>query len=384
MPTGDASRSLTASEQEWLRVRVHLREHRHRLAVAAAELYPDAVKVADSPLLTTSAWLPDEPISLQSIELTWTPEADRPGLFPPDELTAQVRPMKSDGTRHPSYSAAMAELAAPSVFENRTTYRLRSADLRGAPRMVFEPGRYFDNLDVGEACAHEFAANELGLLDGTPLRDAIGDPCDPGRRPMSIAVATLTLRHERRTGEASFPLHWRDPAKVGQAGGTCMVIPVGIFQARDEDQGRQLADLSLWDCLVREYGEEMLGLPEEVEQSARTEDFARSMREALQDRHLTVSALALGVDPLTLGADLLTVAVIDADCYDDLFGALVSANAEGCLVQDPRARAGQFRFASDDIGLLVGEGRLQAAGAALLQVALGRSSELLLGVNAPI
>lgn len=99
--------------------------------------------------------------------------------------------------------------------------------------MTFTAGRYFDSLDVGEACAHETAAFDLGLVDSTPLRDAVGDPTDPARRGMNLAISTLTLRVEA-TGTSAFPLHWRDPATVGHAGGQYTVIPVGIFQAATE------------------------------------------------------------------------------------------------------------------------------------------------------
>jgi hypothetical protein len=44
-----------------------------------------------------------------------------------------------------------------------------------------------------------------------------------------VAISTLTLRRSAG-GDASFPLHWRDPAKVTHAGGLYQVIPVGIFQ----------------------------------------------------------------------------------------------------------------------------------------------------------
>lgn len=43
----------------------------------------------------------------------------------------------------------MADLAAPKVFENRSTYRLLDADLSGPRgRLVFGRGTYFNSIDL--------------------------------------------------------------------------------------------------------------------------------------------------------------------------------------------------------------------------------------------
>jgi hypothetical protein len=49
--------------------------------------------------------------------------------------------------------------------------------------MVFGRGTYFYGIDVGDAVAHEFTAAILGEIATQDLRAAIGDPCDPARRP---------------------------------------------------------------------------------------------------------------------------------------------------------------------------------------------------------
>src|SRR6185503_1061737 len=61
-----------------------------------------------------------------------------------------------------TYSAAVAAHASPSVFTNRSTYRLLAANLNPAePSLDFGAGHYFDGIDVGEASAHEYAARDL-------------------------------------------------------------------------------------------------------------------------------------------------------------------------------------------------------------------------------
>jgi hypothetical protein len=371
----DVTPHLTVSQEEWLRIRGYLAEHRHELSGVAAELYPDVPKVAGTPLLTTSAWLPNDPVPLQEIELHWAPASLEPGIAGGEPLSPHLRPNRPDGSTYPTYSAAMGDLAAPRVFENRSTYRLCHAELGKAKgSMFFESGTYFDGINVGEACAHELAATRIGVISETPLRDAIGNPCDPTKRPTNLAISALTLRHDRERGEVSFPLHWRDPAKVGHAGGLYMVVPVGIFQATGDEQRHHTQDFSLWHCLIREYSEELLGEPERTSEAPidySSWPFAARMTEALNDGGINVYCLGIGVDPLTFATDLLTAVVFEAELYDDLFGAMVSANEEGQLVMlgeggEPRSR---FPFTQESVNHLTGSEPMQAAGAALLRLA---------------
>jgi hypothetical protein len=313
---------------EWLRVRGELRAGRHRLAVEAATRYPGVAKLAATPLLTRPAWVPRRPVPLGDIALSL-------GVSPPlPDLPA---------TR---YAAAMAEHDAPAVFENRPTYRLLAADLAGEPRLAFGHGTYFDSIDTGEAAAHEYAAG-----GATPLRDAIGDPTDLTRRPANMAISALTIR---QAAEPTFFLHWRDPARVGHAGGLYQVVPVGVFQA----SGPSPAEFSLWHFLLREYAEELLGEPERSEVDYETWPFAVAMTAALRSGRIRAHCLGLGVDPLTFATDLLVAVVLDAPVFDDLFGAWVAENEEGAVTEHPFAP-----------GVIDGF-PMQAAGAALVHRAL--------------
>ncbi|HEU0087043.1 MAG TPA: hypothetical protein VFQ77_05260 [Pseudonocardiaceae bacterium] len=199
----------------------------------------------------------------------------------------------------------MADLAAPAVFENRSTYRLLDADLSGPRgRLVFGRGRYFDGIDLGEAAAHEYAVARL-TGRSTPLRTALGNPCDLARRPANLGVSALTIRHDRVSGEASFLLHWRDPAKVGHAGGLYMIVPVGIFQASGDHPEHERNDFSLRRCLVREYAEELLGEPEDHTAGRGPIDydtwpFAARMTGALHSGQISAHVLGMGVGPAHL------------------------------------------------------------------------------------
>ena len=367
-------RALTSSEREWLEVRAYLVDHRYELGQAAAGEYPDLPKAAGSPLLTRTEWTPSQPLPLEALELQFRPGA--PIGYPKADSVLPVRP---DGSRYPSYSAAVAELAAPTVFENRTTYRLHEAELTETrPRLVFGRGRYFDGLDTGEAAAHEHAASRLGQ-PAAHLRPAIPDPCDLASRPANLAISTLTLCVDSPT-DASFLLHWRDPAKVGHAGGLYQVIPVGIFQPSSDSPADELNDFSLQRCMIREYAEELLGEPEDHGEHGSPIDyhawpFARSMIEALDRGDARAFVLGLGVDPLTFATDLLTAVALPRRLFAELFGNPVIHNAEGRLVQN--ASGTGFPFTTESVRRLTGTEPMQAAGAALLRLALHHARILL-------
>ena len=389
-----AARSLTASQRDWLRVRSYLQEHRHGLAVDAAGDYPADRRVAGTPLLAAPGWQPAEPIPLAAVGLELTSAEFMPSAAAAlalaaapalDGAPAPLLPERPDGTRYLRYSDVLRDLAAPAVFENRVTYRLTEAVLTsgltsglisgltsgltsgrtpGASRLAFARGRYFDGVDTGEAAAHEYAATRLG---GRPagLRALIADPCDLRRRPANLAVSTLTLRLDRASGRASFLLHWRDPAKVGHAGGLYQVIPVGVFQPSGEAGWNEQRDFSLWRCMIREFAEELGGRSEDYGPGPVDYDswpFARHLADAVDRGQIRVWCLGLGTDPLTYATDLLTVAVIDSGVFDELFSLRPRSNAEGSVLA---AR----EFAAHVVDRIVTSEPVQAAGAAVLRLA---------------
>jgi hypothetical protein len=346
------NRELSAGECNWLAVRKYLREHRHELTAAAGAQYPLVPRVAGTPLLTRPEWLPQAPIELQDVQLAFRPDLDG---------AARVLP---DG--YPSYARAMQALAPPAIFEDRVTYRLLDADLARTPgTMAFGCGRYFDGINVGEAAAHEFAAGRLSRGVGSGLREVVADPRDLRRRGVNLAISTLTVRLNRRTGHATFLLHWRDPALVGHAGGMYQVVPVGVFQPSDE--AAWSTDFSLWYSIVREYAEELAGHDEMRGPGGR---FAHQMTAARDAGQIRAWCLGLGVDPLSYAADLLAVVVIDEEVFTDLFADNLTGNAEGRVLA-PRA------FTEAVVAQTVDGDPLQAAGAAVLRLAWTHHATLL-------
>lgn len=357
---------VSDADREWLRVRHYLRDNRYELAVQASrELYPETPRVAGTPLLADPGWLPATPLRLDTVDLDL--DAEAADVLPPAPA--------------PRYSDLIGRLAAPAVFENRPTYRLLGAELDGdRPSMRFGMGHYFDAVDTGESVAHEFAEKQLRGGHELPQRSAVGIPVDPRRRPTNVALSALTIRHDPHAGDARFLVHWRDPAKVGHAGGLFQVIPVGVFQPATDHPDSVRNDFSLWRCLQREYAEELLG-EDETPADAGPIDYdswaaAASLDAERRTGSVRTYCLGMGVDPLTLATDLLVVTVIEAAVFDRLFAGLVTGNSEGELASSDDGRAGHPFTAAEVQRLAYGE-RMQAAGAAVLALAWQERDALL-------
>lgn len=312
---------------------------------------------------------------LDHIELQYTPDVAFGGITGTEPVVQRLLPVRADGTRYRTYSEAVAALAAPGIFENRCTYRLLRADLQSSPHMVFGRGTYFDGTDVGDAAAHEFTAAILDEITTRDLRATISDPCDPARRPTNVAISTLTLRHDRTTDAATFPLHRRDGATVGHAGGMYQVLPVGIFQPTGEEPWNTSNDFSLWRCIIRELAEELRGDTEDYETHRGPIDydawsFSQQLTRALDTAQVHAFCLGIGVDPLTLATDILTVITIDAPLYDELFGEIADITTEGSITPVvPFTAQTVERYASTE--------PMQAAGAGLLRLAWRHRTTLL-------
>src|SRR5690242_11119567 len=117
----------------WLEVRRKLVGDRYRLAVEAAAEFPASRRVAGTPLLAPASWIPAKPVPLRSVRLEFDPDAVFAGV-----TGREARESLPAGFE--TYAEAIRTLAPPSVFEDRPTYRLTSADLAG-PEPVLRFGR---------------------------------------------------------------------------------------------------------------------------------------------------------------------------------------------------------------------------------------------------
>jgi hypothetical protein len=387
---GEYENAVRRSQQHWQAARGYLNARRHELAAAAQHLYPPSWRVAGTPLLARTEWLPATPVPLDEVRLGWLPDAPRPGIDAPLG-SPEVLPLRGGGRRFGSYAAALGTLSRPGLFTDRTCYRLLDAEAtpEGA-KLGFGTGHYFQVIDTCEAVAHEYAAAAMAsggqapsAMTALPLRSLIGDPTDLARRPVMVAIATLVLRADRASAAAAMILHWRDPAQVASGGGMYQVAPVGLFQP-SHDAGWNLAnDFSLWRCFIRELAEELLGAGEDYRSGTAPIDYLRwplaaQLAGARRSGALRMYWLGLGCDPLTLAIDMLSVAVFDAGLFDATFTGLVRANAEGSIVAPggPGGTAG-VPFREMTIERFAAREPMQPAGAALLRLAWAHRETLL-------
>lgn len=341
--SSDASDPAAVSQAQWRTVRRYLNQHRHDLATEATRLYHADWRVGRTPLIAPVSWLPAEPVPLERIHMEWDTAYEQPRVTGREPETSPVRPLRSPGHQFEDYTTAVRYIDRPALFENRTSYRLLGLRWDGdSGRMSFGLANYFDKLNVAEALGHELAemslsrGDEIGMVD-LPFRSLVGNPFDTARRAALPAVTTLTLRRRRTHGDATFLLHWRDPAKVATAAGIYDVIPAGEFQPSSMSPFDQDNDFDLWRSIVRECSEELLGEPERDGSQSEPIDYAgwpfyRTLQLAREDGRLRVYCLGAGVDALTLAPTILTVAVFDDDVFDAVFRDAVEVNTEGVVV----------------------------------------------------
>jgi transcriptional regulator with XRE-family HTH domain len=340
------ARDVREDVDEWRKVRMALNHRRPQLTRAALSVYGEVGRIAGAPMITAPGWMPDQPMELGALELTWTDESRPQAVTGGEAESLRCRPLMPHGGRYPRYCHAIRDLDPPSLFENRVSYRLLDlACDRDHWVQTYGFTTYFAMIDVCEAVAHEVAAAWL-QHDGDPtrissselpFRSLIGDPFDLSRRVVLPSVDTLTIRRGERGGGSTLFLHRRNPDNVVVAGGMTHIIPAGVFQPSGITPRNIRADFDIWHNILRELSEELLGNPEHDGSSGEPIDYEAeepfaSLNAARNDGQIRAWYLGMGLDPLTLAGEILTVLVIDADVFDRVFANIVAWNSEGDVV----------------------------------------------------
>jgi transcriptional regulator with XRE-family HTH domain len=385
------TREVQDDADAWRKVRKALNHRRSQLTKAAVSLYSGAERIAGTPLITSPGWVPAEPIDLAALKLTWT-DGPYPSAVTGEEPESEpCRPLMPHGGRYPRYCYAVRDLDPPSLFENRVSYRLLDLGCdRDQPMQTYGHTTYFAMVDVCEVIAHEVAAAWLRhdgdaariSLRELPFRALIGDPFDLSRRVVLPSVDTLTIRHDLRTGRSSLLLHRRNPDNVAVAGGMTHVMPAGVFQPSGIAPWNVSADFDIWHNILRELSEEFLGNPEHDGSAGEPIDYDAgepfaTLTAARRDGRVRMWYLGFGMDPLTLVGELLTVLVIEADVFDQVFADVVAWNSEGDVVFGADGSIG-VPWRRDTVYQLLTAEPLAPAALACLELAW-RHQDLLLG-----
>lgn len=380
-------RSVT-SQRDWIRTRELLDQHRPELTQVALDLYPDSVRVGRTGFLMPSHWRLDNPVDLGAVDIELV-HPPMPTVTGHHAETLPLRPLISPRKHYDTYHRAMRDLARPRLFENRICYRLLDAqcsEQRG--RLALGYMRYFDMIDVGEVLAHELALAAVdkhgdvrldgSLWDRLPFRKLIPDPFDLRTYPLMLSISTLTIRRSR--AGTTFVLLRRGTGKVAIAGGLLSVMPTGVFQPASILPTHDSSDFDMWHNMMREYSEEFLGNPEHDGDGdpidyANDEPF-RSLGSARNAGKIRVWCLGVGMDALNFVSDVLTVAVFDADVFDDVFEDLVESNEEGTVAVNGEDRE-QFAFDQATIDRLLNTEPMAPSGAACLSLAWQQRESIL-------
>jgi transcriptional regulator with XRE-family HTH domain len=396
-PPSPGNERVDADQRRWVLVREGLNEHRIELSRIAARWHWRCRRVEGSDLLTRPDWLPAGPVELAAVELVAAGDPTPTPVTGVEPEADGALPLRSPRERYRRYSHALRQLDRPALFENRIGFRLLDVDFpaTGGGRLTFGTTTYFDAVDVCEAAAHELADRHLVLGAGgaalarpatrpLPFRALVGDPFDLARRPLLPSVDTLTIRRSRHA--ASFVLHQRDAGQVAVAGGMYHVMPAGVFQPSSLSLAGLASDFDLWRNVQREYSEEFLGRLDHDGTAGTPIDYQaeepfRSMDAARRSGRVRVWCLGVGLDPLTLWGEILTVAVFDDEVFDELFSGLVVANDEGVVVTmaTPGRPAHGVPFVEERVAQLLGSEPMAPAAAACLALAWRDRETLLSG-----
>jgi hypothetical protein len=382
----ETHRDVAADHRDWLDVRRRLNLNRARLTQVARGLYPAEWQLAETGILMPEAWRLDEPVDLTSVGLSWQADANVTVTGQCEE-SRRLQPLTTPGRRYHRYHRAMGDLDRPRLFENRVCYRLLGVAW-SEQRLTLGGMSYFDMIDVGEALAHEMAlvaVDSRGMVDARrvtwealPFRRLVRDPFDLAAYPLMLSISTLTVRRSR--AGATFLMLRRNPAKVAIAGGMLSVMPTGVFQPASVLPAPGSPDFDMWRNMMREYSEEFLGNPEHTGDGPpvdyENEEPFRTLEAARRAGGVRVFCLGIGIDALNYVGDVFTVAVFDADVFDQVFKGLVEQNDEGEVVGEDHERR-QFTFDEETTLRLLRNEPVAPSGAACLLLASAQRDAIL-------
>jgi hypothetical protein len=366
-----------SNRREFVEVRERLSRHRSELTAAALHHHDPFSHGPLEGMLSCNAWVPSRPLAIEEIQLRLHRRSRRGRASREIKRRAgAILPRGSSGSKFPNYSTAMEVLARPILFDNRLCYPLVDAQLNAKdPIINVGLGYYFDSVDETEAIAHEFAKiaslEKPNKLKRFRIRHAFGDPLDVSTRNAIFSISALTIRADKDA--PTFVLHSREGKNVAIAGNLVHLAPSGVFQPTADDEMAVERDLSLWLTLCREYAEEFLGVEEAlgdagIALSYDDDEPYAAINAAYKTGALRVYVVGLGLDPLTLCPELVTIALVDPVVFDELFADMVLKNTEGSM-RGAKLRAGRiigYPFTPAGIESIISISRLSPAARAAL------------------
>ncbi len=283
------------------------------------------------PLLTKQNWLPAVPVPLENVNLNWRTDPGVKIVLKPRNLPY------NGGRRFRKYSDAIVELDPPDLFDDRPQYRLTDIEQNS---LTFSEDQfsYFDKINYGGYLAHEAALrrNWKDLFGTTNRKLLLKRFKKPADYMVLSGISTLTLIHHDNS--LRFIMHLRGAKKTAYAMGTYHVIPAGEFQPSSKAPASFREDFSLWKNIMREYGEEVLGMTEHDGSGAVPFDYKKepfpSLEKERMGGNIKAYYLGTGLDPITYQGEILTVVVFKHAAFKKIFPCIKTKNTEGSIITD--------------------------------------------------
>lgn len=335
-----ASRSRFLAERRAYEAKRVILNHR------AVEWYGlDADVIGATSQLTCPGWIPAEPIPISKVMVVDDLAAEHEGWFIQrlnPLMSSQLPYPEGAGKKFASRHEAIESLCRPTLWENRICYRLTSVELESdVAKLAIAPVRFFTGLDVSESLAIELL-RDIQSPRGRrlALRQLLGDVCDLKKNPVHAGVATLTIVRYA-DGVDRFFLLDRDMEAVADGTGQRHVIPAGVFQPSTDHPEAWSVDQDIWKNIVREACEEFLPDIENIDAASAPVDLDtvepyRSVLRRQRNGEIKCFFLGVGLDPVQLQPEILTVMVIKENTFNKLFGPTFTRtsvrNSEGRIV----------------------------------------------------
>lgn len=330
--------------------------------------------------LTRDGWLLDTPRPLADLVLELTEQCPTDGHVEHLRLLRGYLPTDATGRRFTRFHEAVSVFDRPALWFDAATYRLLGVERADdTVRLTVGPSRYWDCFDFAEGLKHEAAHHYLksdGRRIGGRFRRSLADPFDFARRQCGLGFCALTIR--AAASGATFYLHRRGGSvAVGQ--NETSLVPAGEFQPSDDSPFALRRDLDVWFALMREYGEEFLGIDEVREANGAPIDYDnespfREMQVARRSGGMRPHLLGVGLDPVTWKGQIYLACVFEAATFDALFAGMVTSNLEGTYElpshrREPAAPLTGWAFDAESVASYLGNPRVSPSAKLVIELA---------------
>jgi hypothetical protein len=296
------------------------RENFMELSKRAREYYSQLPNIlAEFPVITTKEWILDKPISLKTVDaqLKWV--ATEPAIK--DQEVA-----KFGGSR---YVDLIRRIAPEITVKDNSCYRLLAVTGDSVPQLTFCPTRYATFVNTSESASFEWgewyfrnqsalAAGKLPPASALPIRGGPTQIVDLRSRSCVTGVVAFLLLKNTPTGDHFF-VHERNAQHLLEDPVGWHLVPGGTFQPNTAEGVNPETDFSLQNTVLREFGEELLGIDEleEPQKDIHLRDVFGSPRyapylAAIERGSVQFFYMGLGFSSMSLKPSFYTALVIDA------------------------------------------------------------------------